>query len=275
MATNQLAIRQQQALTTTGANEWETLLSQARVLLQSGFLPVAIKTESQCAAIIMQGRALNIDPMTALQTINVIQGKPTVSPQLMMALCNRTGELEDMKCLDDGNKCTVTLKRRGRAPFTTSFSMEEAGAMGLSGKDNWKKQAKTMRQWRAIAAAARVVFPDAILGLYLHDEMGADTNEEGEIIAPLQTADIHQLAPTPAIDIQAPLPSQQKKSPVTRKQKMILKIEDLLGQEQEEFGDFEMENDAPFLEMSEKELEEMGKSVAARLEEKRAQAAQE
>ena len=49
-----------------------------------------------------------------------------------------------------------------------------------------------MYRWRAVAACARTVFPDVILGVYTPDEMGAENvNEAGELIA--QPANIHKL----------------------------------------------------------------------------------
>lgn len=154
--------------------EWSVMQQQASALVASGFLPQSVNSPQKAVAIIMLGRELGIAPWAALTSINVIQGKPTVSPQLMLALINRSGQLEDMTIDDDGTACTVTMKRKGRTPHTFTFSMMDANAMNLSGKDNWKKQPAIMRQWRAVAGCARTVFADVILGLYTPDEMGID-----------------------------------------------------------------------------------------------------
>lgn len=260
----QIAVRQQQqAMATTSQGEWQVMVDMARTLLTTGFLPQAIKTEGQAVAIILQGRELGIGPMAALGTINVIQGKPTISPQLMIALINRSGELEDMKCVDDGKQCVVVMKRKGRTPHSTTFSQADAVAAGLAGKDNWKKQPATMRQWRAIAACARVVFPDVILGLYTPDEMGADVNEDGEIVhtpAPLATF------PT-ALSVQAPLPSQAPPPAPTRKEKLIDRIEQLYVQEAQLGGVTPPEECfEPLSDMPENELVALGYKVSARVQ---------
>lgn len=174
---NNLAIRNQ--------NEWLIIREQAEILVKTGFLPQSIKTAEQAVAIIMTGAELGIGAMAALQTINVIQGKPTVSPQLMLALINRSGQLEDMKIEARADGATVTMKRRGRSAFTARFGATEAQSMGLLQKDNYKKQPATMYQWRAVAMAARAIFPDVILGLYTPEEMGAEVDTEtGEIFSP-------------------------------------------------------------------------------------------
>lgn len=168
----------------TGVND---ALELARHLLKSGMLPIAIKTPEAALVIILTGRELGIGPMMAFQKINVIQGKPTIAPELMLALARRQGLLEDLQIADDGTKCTVTIKRKGNSPVSVSFSMADAETQGLAGKDNWRRMPAIMRQWRAIAAGCRIVFSDVIGGLYTPEELGADVNEEGEVVTVVPT----------------------------------------------------------------------------------------
>lgn len=164
-------------------DEWQVLTQQANALVASGFLPSTVNSPQKAIAIMTLGRELGIGAWAALSSINVIQGKPTVSPQLMLALINDSKQLEDMTIRDENDTCVVTMKRVGRTPHTAAFSMRDAAAMGLSNKDNWKKQPAIMRQWRAVAACARVVFPDVILGMYTPEEMGANVvaDEQGNM----------------------------------------------------------------------------------------------
>lgn len=152
-------------------DRWQVMVQQANVLVKSGFLPVAVNTPEKAIAIMQKGKELGIGAMEALSSINVIQGKPSVSPQLMLALARRTGELEDLKMETNEKGSTVTVKRKGQSAFTCTFGVKEATDLGLMAKDNYKKQAGTMFQWRALAANLRITFPDAISGLYLVEEM--------------------------------------------------------------------------------------------------------
>ncbi len=169
----------------------DDLVRVASFLVKSGLLPSSIKTPEAAAAIILKGRELGIGAMEAFSGINVIQGKPTVAPQLMMALINRSGQLEDLSITDDGKTCTVTMTRKGRKPHTEQFGMDDAARMmtqekgdtiPLANKYNWRQMPAVMRKWRAISACARVVFPDVIAGMYLPEEMGLEVNDEGEIV---------------------------------------------------------------------------------------------
>ena len=183
MTTNNLS--NQIATITPSESEFNIIREQAASLVKTGFLPVAIKTPEQALAIILTGRELGIPAMTAINGINVIQGKPTISPQLMLGLIERSGQLEDIRFDVDDDGVSVTMKRRGRTAHTETFGAHEAHAMGLLTKDNYKKQAAVMYKWRAVSACARVVFPDVILGLYTHEELAPDAqfNEDGEIVA--------------------------------------------------------------------------------------------
>lgn len=158
------------------------LIQMSDMLVKSGMIPPTVKTKEAAAAIILKGRELGIPTMEAFSLINVISGKPTISPQGMIALARRTGQLQDITITDETDTAVVTVTRKGQTPFTTRFSARDAVAMGLANKDNWQKQPKVMRQWRAISANFRITFPDVIGGMYMPEELGADVNDEGEVI---------------------------------------------------------------------------------------------
>lgn len=170
------------ALSGNPMDQWQVMKQKADVLIASGFLPKSITNANQAIAIMMQGAELGIGEWAALNGISVIQQKVTISPQLMLALINRTGQLENIKIEGNDQGCSVMIKRKGRTAHTETFTMQDARDMQLAGKDNYKKQPAVMLKWRAVAACCRVTFPDAIAGMYTPDEMGAETNEDGEVV---------------------------------------------------------------------------------------------
>ncbi len=72
MSNTSLQLSQQ----STDYSDFDILHKTAKALVSTGFLPQAIKTPEQAIAIILTGRELGIGTMAALNTINVIQGKP-------------------------------------------------------------------------------------------------------------------------------------------------------------------------------------------------------
>lgn len=163
-------------------DKWNVMRQQAETLVKSGFLPVAINTPEKALAIMQAGRELNIPPMTAFQMINIISGKISISPQLMLALARKTKELEKFSIDKNERQATVKVKRKDQEEVTTTFTIDMATKMGLATKDNWKKQPAIMLQWRAVAENLRLTFPDAISGLYTYDELGAEMDAEGNYI---------------------------------------------------------------------------------------------
>lgn len=165
------------------AQQVSQLKGLGETLVKSGLLPASIKTPEAAVVIILKGRELGIPPMEALNSINVIQGKPTVAPQLMLALIYRSGQGSIQIVERTETRSVVRAHRLGQQPQEFVFTLEDARKLGLAEKDNYKKQSTVMLQWRNVAAAARAVFPDVVAGLYTPEEMGAEVevNEDGSM----------------------------------------------------------------------------------------------
>lgn len=252
-----------QSLQRMDKDEWGVMRDQASMLVGSGFLPTSIKSVENAIAIILMGRELNIGPMASLQAINIIQNKPAVSPQLMLALIKRSGQLEDIKLETGADGATCTMKRKGNSPYTVTFGPKEAKALGLHGKDNYVKQAATMYQWRAVAAAARAVFPDVILGLYTPDEMGAEVDpDSGESMDYSIDDEMHKIS-APVKELPEPAPNSVNE----KREAYIKRINDLWTAENELGGQTPDDEPLPddLYKMTMTELESLGKKVAQRV----------
>ena len=70
------------------------------------------------------------------------------------------------------NASACTVKRRGEAEQSRTFSDDDAAKAGLKGKAGpWTQDPKRMRQMRARAFALRDVFPDVLRGLPVAEEL--------------------------------------------------------------------------------------------------------
>lgn len=163
-------------------DEWAQMKELANVAVKSGLLPATIKTPEAAAIIMLKGRELGIPPMVAFSHIHVIQGKPTMSAEIMLAYIRKdfpTAEINILETTDE--RCTIEAGRPG-AKILTKFmwDMNKARRMGLADKDNWKKQPGTMLRWRVITEMKRVIFPEVLLGIdYTPEELGATVSSQG------------------------------------------------------------------------------------------------
>jgi len=164
--------------------EWEMLKEQAAMVVKTGFLPSAIRTPEQAIAIALKGRELGIPPMQSFAHIYIIQGKPTISSELMLSLIFKNCPGAIMNYVQSTNdSCVIEAKRPNGSAARFSFTMDDARRADLLGKGNWKNYPGAMLRARAIAIMARALFPDAIMGCsYTPEELGAEINSDGEVV---------------------------------------------------------------------------------------------
>ena len=127
------------------------------------------------------GMELGLQPMQAMQSIAVINGRPSLWGDAMLALVKAHPAFEWIKEECDGNVATCTIKRRGEPEVMQSFSLEEAKRAGLTGKQGpWTQYPKRMLQMRARGFALRDAFPDALRGVVSAEE-ARDTPTERDM----------------------------------------------------------------------------------------------
>jgi hypothetical protein len=126
-------------------------------------------------AVMMAGFEVGVGPMQALQSINLIKGKPSISPELMRALVMQAGHQIIMEVSDD--RATARCHRVGWPSdqwSEFSWTMEDAKRAGLvrGGDSPWTKYPRAMLAARVTSEACRNVFADVIAGLsYTPDEV--------------------------------------------------------------------------------------------------------
>lgn len=145
-----------------------------QLLAASGMVPkeFAGKPEA-CVVAIMQGLEVGLSPMAAMQTIAVINGRPTLWGDGAMAVVRASGMLEWVKEWTEGDTAWCEAKRKGQeGTIKRSFSDADAKAAGLLGKPGpWAQYRPRMRQMRARSWTLRDGFPDALRGLGIAEEV--------------------------------------------------------------------------------------------------------
>ena len=203
-------------------NPWAVLKEQAYLALKSGFLPQSIKTPEQAVIIALKGRELGIPTMQALSQINVIQGKPSLSAELILALIYRGCPTAEINTISrNEHECSIEARRKPADKFFKfQFTLDDAKKMLLDGKDNWRKQPKTMLHWRVVSMMGREMFPDCLMGAsYTPDELqdGGEVQVEELPDGTIETtATVTAPAPIPATPEKTQTKAnQEEKKPLT------------------------------------------------------------
>ena len=158
----------------------------SEMLSNSNMVPKAYQGKPQDILVCVQwGMEMGLAPMQALQNIAVINGKPSVYGDAMMALVQASPVCEDVEEYfeNEGTPNPVAVcvaKRKGRKPVTAKFSVEDAKRAGLWAKQGpWSAYPKRMMQMRARGFALRDAFPDVLKGLISAEE-AADYPDEAK-----------------------------------------------------------------------------------------------
>ena len=161
---------------------FEQALTFSTYLADSDLVPKDFKGKPGNCLIAMQwGSELGLKPLQAMQNLAIINGRPSLWGDAVIALVRGSPLCESIIETDDGNTATCKVKRRGEAEQMRTFSMEDAAAAGLKGKQGpWAQYPKRMRQMRARAFALRDVFPDVLRGLPVAEEL-MDTPPEKDM----------------------------------------------------------------------------------------------
>ncbi len=165
--------------------------SLAETLAKSDLMPAALKGKVPDVVVqIITGQELGLSPMAAIRGVHVVDGKPILAADTMVALCLGSGICEYFTCVEDTDQCQTYETERKGAPAAqrASFSMTDAKKAAINLKDNWRTHPRPMMKARAKAALARDVYPDVLAGCYDPDEI---TVPATAVTPPLQRESKH------------------------------------------------------------------------------------
>jgi hypothetical protein len=197
----------------------------ANAVCKAQMAPRGLDTPEKAMVAIMHGLEVGLTPMNALQSIAVVNGRPTIWGDGAIGLVRGSGLLEWMeekfegKEGEDGFKAVCLVKRKGEPkPVRGEFSIADAKAAGLWGKSGpWQQYKKRMLQMRARAFALRDAFADVLKGLAIKEEVEdyreTTVRHDDEPPAPpppAQLAGAERVVDPPIIDADPPAPETAK-----------------------------------------------------------------
>jgi hypothetical protein len=208
-----IAMRDQQAaITTYGTDSMDRLarwVEQARAVSEiaadicaTSFAPAAYRGKpAEATAAILAGAELGFDPMASLRAFDSIQGVPAPKAITLRAVVQGAGHRVRIVRSSE-TEAVVAGLRRGEDEWQESvWTIERAKKLGLTDKDQWKKQPAAMLVARATAEVCRWIASDAVMGMpYAAEEIEDQRVVEAPAVRRLTVADLDQPAVEQAAD---------------------------------------------------------------------------
>ena len=183
----------------------------AAMLAKTQMIPAAYQGKPEdCFVAVEIAARMNMSPLTVMQNLYLVKGKPAWSGQACMSMIQGCGKYTQVKLVYTGTKgtdnrgCYVEAVRvaDGEVVTGTEVTLAMARAEGWTTNSKWKNMPEQMLGYRAAAFFARLYCPDAM--------MGFQTYEEVEDITPKPKTTAQRLANA----LKAETPTEPKMNPI-------------------------------------------------------------
>lgn len=129
-----------------------------------------IQNMEQAMSLMLIAQAEGMHPAIAARDYHVIQGRPALKADAMLARFQAAGGKVKWNAYTD-EKVSGTFSHPAGGEVTIDWDMNRAKAAGLAGKDNWSKYPRQMLRARCISEGVRTVCPGVTAGLYTPEEI--------------------------------------------------------------------------------------------------------
>jgi hypothetical protein len=150
---------------------------------KSGYFTDLERDESKAIVKAVFGEELGFGPGASMLGIHIIEGKPSLSANLLGALVKRS-ERYDYKPVEvSDKKAVITFFDGGEEIGESEFTIEQAKTAGLvRAKSGWERFPQAMLFARALSQGVRWYCPDVTAGspAYTPEELGAEVDEAGD-----------------------------------------------------------------------------------------------
>jgi hypothetical protein len=170
--TNQLAIREDMSLSDIGT-----------AFVKSGYF-TDVRDVSQAIVKIMAGREFGFGPFASMTNIYIIQGRPSLGANLMASAVKSNAHYDYRVRQMTDAVCEIEYFQRNGDKWeslgVSKFTQEDARKAGTKNLDKFPRN---MLFARAMSNGVRWYCPDVFgTAVYTPEEMGANVNEEGDVI---------------------------------------------------------------------------------------------
>lgn len=158
---------------------------QIQVIANTEFVPTSMRGNvPKVLACVARGRAMGIPDMVALNGIDIIEGRATLSAELMVAIVRAHGH--SIRGEATAERAIVSGRRSDNGDtMTAEFNLEMAERAGLLNRSNWKRHPDDMMWARAVSKLCRRLFADCFAGgTYAPDDLQPTADETDEPLDP-------------------------------------------------------------------------------------------
>ena len=133
-----------------------------------------IQTPAQALALGLLCQAEGRHPAEAARDYHIINGKPSLKSEAMLARFQQAGGKVDWHEYTH-ESVSGTFSHPQGGSLKVSWTMQDATRAGLTGNPTWKKFPRQMLKARCISEAVRGIFPGVLSGLYAPEEVSEFT----------------------------------------------------------------------------------------------------
>ena len=128
------------------------------------------KNSEEAMAIMLLCQAENLHPAIAMRDFHIIQGRPALKADAMLARFQQAGGSVNWKDYTD-EKVTGVFSHPSGGSLEVSWSLAQAKSIGIANKDNWKNYPRAMLRARCVSEGIRSVYPGCVVGVYTPEEI--------------------------------------------------------------------------------------------------------
>lgn len=176
----------------------------ANAMAKSGYFNDS-REAAQALVKILAGQEMGFGAFSAMSGIHIIQGRPAIGANLMAAAVKGSGRYNYRVTEMSDKTCSIKFYEHGEEIGVSTFTIEDAKRAQTKNLDKFPRN---MLFARAMSNGVRWYCPDVFNGstVYTPDELGAETDEEGNVIngqftdapAPKKTGPLPQPPEPPA-----------------------------------------------------------------------------
>jgi RecT family len=147
-----------------------------------------MKDKNSVLALMAVAQAEGLHPASAARDFHIIQGRPALKADAMLARFQNAGGMVDWKEYTD-ERVTGVFKHPNGGSLEVTWTIDQARSIGLvKPGSGWQKFPRAMLRSRCISEGIRSVFPGSVTGYYTPEEVSdfEPPKEMGkvEVVAP-------------------------------------------------------------------------------------------